>query len=105
MRWTELEPINTIISAVGVLASLLAVFVAFRTSRAQYRLDEKIANQSGRLHSVNINLAYDTEDTYGHTELVAVNGPSDITITDIELELTYYHPVGFFGRTASKSVF
>jgi hypothetical protein len=34
-----------------------------------------------------------------------VNGPSDITITDIELELTYYHPVGFFGVQQVKVYF
>lgn len=89
MRWPELATISTIISAA-------AFFLAVWAHRANLRLAQKIANQAGRLHSVNIIRANDPESANEYTELVAVNGPSDVTVTNIALVLTYYHPVGRF---------
>jgi hypothetical protein len=90
MRWVDSETIKTVILGVSALVSLLALFVAFRAYRANYRLAERVANQAGRLHSAHIGV------THGHTELVAVNGPSGVTIKDVALEVIYRKSVNSF---------
>ena len=42
---------------------------------------------------------------HAHTKLVAVNGPSDITITNIALAVTYHNPVGSFAVQEVKLYF
>lgn len=97
MRWIDPDIITTvIIPGFSALISALALGVAICAYRANYRLAEKIANQAGRLHSVNIRVGYDLDEEYGYTELVAINGPSDVTITNIALEVTYHTGVGLF---------
>lgn len=90
MGWDDPETIKTVILGVSALVSLLALFVAFRAYRANYRLAERVATQAGRLHSVYIRAAH------GHTELVAVNGPSGVTITEVALEVIYRKSVNSF---------
>lgn len=89
LQWMHHLSSNVIsIASVVIAAFSLAVAIrAQRIQRANFRLADAISRKSGRLQMVQVaNIKQGNEYRLGFT---ALNGPDEITITDVFLRLTY----------------
>lgn len=90
--WEPKDVASLIVSGVSTAVAILALIVAHRAQRANYRLAKEIAERAGRLASILIRTG-GTSSADFTIDLVAINGPNEVTITNVGLEVTH-RPTG-----------
>jgi len=94
--WRTPDYINAAIAVMSALIALIALLSSRRANRENLRLNTLLANRPGNLHSLRIDR---TGRQRGYSELVLVNGPTDVTVVHVWLEVAFYYPGRFFERT------
>ncbi len=73
-------------SVASAAIAAAALVISIRAQRANYRLAQKVADQAGRLRSVEILRRDEPSAGFGFK---AQNGPSEVTITDAIVQIIY----------------
>lgn len=87
--------ISNLISGASALVATVALVVAIRAQRVNYRLAVHLANTPGRLHAALIEHEFNPDGQL-IIQLTCVNGPSEVTLTAISLGITYYERGSFW---------
>jgi hypothetical protein len=86
---------SNLIAGVSALVATIALIVAIKAQRDNYRLAVRIANGPGRSHAALMAYAHDANGQ-PIIRLICVNSPSEMTLRAISLGVTHYERGSFW---------